>query len=197
MDEYKPFKMKGHTLPGINQRSEGNTDLPDGRSGSSPFQKHVRGHDGFGDEKLKGLTRETYGDNRSKKKSLRETIDAKKREVFGKSTKAYKLQAKTRPEKLNPKVEGKIKVLHKARTSPDPKTNPYAGLKTYKRVVTKRRPTETLTARLKPGTIEKAMKEATPYEGFKKEGKKVGMKRDMTKTKKKTGKISTKTMELE
>ena len=188
MGEYKPFKMKGHTLPGINQRSEGNTDLPDGRSGSSPFQKHVRGHDGFGDEKLKGLTRETYGDNRSKKKSLRETIDAKKREVFGKSTKAYKLQAKTRPEKLNPKVEGKIKVLHKARK---PK------LKTYKRVVTKRRPTETLTARLKPGTIEKAMKEATPYEGFKKEGKKVAMKRDMTKTKKKTGKISTKTMELE
>ena len=35
---YKPFKMKGHTLPGINQRSEGNTDLPDGRSGSSAFQ---------------------------------------------------------------------------------------------------------------------------------------------------------------
>ena len=35
---YKPFKMKGHTLPGINQKSEGNTDLPDGRSGSSPFQ---------------------------------------------------------------------------------------------------------------------------------------------------------------
>ena len=33
------FKMKGHTLPGINQRSEGNTDLPDGRSGSSPFQE--------------------------------------------------------------------------------------------------------------------------------------------------------------
>ena len=35
---YKPFKMKGHSLPGINQNSEGNTDLPDGRSGSSPFQ---------------------------------------------------------------------------------------------------------------------------------------------------------------
>ena len=35
---YKPFKMKGHTLPGINQRSEGNTDLPDGRSASSAFQ---------------------------------------------------------------------------------------------------------------------------------------------------------------
>ena len=34
----KTFKMKGHTLPGINQRSEGNTDLPDGRSKSSTFQ---------------------------------------------------------------------------------------------------------------------------------------------------------------
>ena len=32
------YKMKGHTLPGINQRSEGNTDLPDGRSASSAFQ---------------------------------------------------------------------------------------------------------------------------------------------------------------
>ena len=32
---YKPFKMKGHTLPGINQRSEGDTDLPDGRSAVS------------------------------------------------------------------------------------------------------------------------------------------------------------------
>ena len=163
MDEYKPFKMKGHTLPGINQRSEGNTDLPDGRSGSSPFQKHVPSHDPFGDEKLKGLTRETYGDNRSKKKSLRKTIDAKKREVFGKSTKTYKkMEARTRPE---PVKHGRV--------------------------------SKTLTARLKPGTIEKAMKEATPYEGFKKEGKKVGMVRDMTKTKKKTGKISTKTRELE
>ena len=32
------YKMKGHTLPGINQKSEGNTDMPDGRSGSSPLQ---------------------------------------------------------------------------------------------------------------------------------------------------------------
>ena len=34
----KTFKMKGHTLPGINQKSEGNTDLADGRSKSSAFQ---------------------------------------------------------------------------------------------------------------------------------------------------------------
>ena len=34
----KPFKMKGHTLPGINQRSEGDTDLSDGRSASSALQ---------------------------------------------------------------------------------------------------------------------------------------------------------------
>ena len=33
------FKMKGHTLPGINQKSEGNTDLADGRSKSSTFQQ--------------------------------------------------------------------------------------------------------------------------------------------------------------
>tara|TARA_R100000742_G_C4264674_1_gene82605 strand:- start:373 stop:873 length:501 start_codon:yes stop_codon:yes gene_type:complete len=32
------YKMTGHTLPGINQKSEGNTDTPDGRSGSSAFQ---------------------------------------------------------------------------------------------------------------------------------------------------------------
>tara|TARA_R100000049_G_C1863689_1_gene26168 strand:+ start:43 stop:378 length:336 start_codon:yes stop_codon:yes gene_type:complete len=31
------WKVK-NTLPGIDQNSEGNTDLPDGRSGSSPFQ---------------------------------------------------------------------------------------------------------------------------------------------------------------
>ena len=36
----KSYKMKGHTLPGINQKSEGNTDLPDGRSGSSALQQN-------------------------------------------------------------------------------------------------------------------------------------------------------------
>ena len=35
----KTYKMKGRTLPGINQRSEGNTDLSDGRSKSSAFQQ--------------------------------------------------------------------------------------------------------------------------------------------------------------
>ena len=34
------WKVK-NTLPGIDQNSEGNTDLPDGRSGSSPFQKNT------------------------------------------------------------------------------------------------------------------------------------------------------------
>ena len=33
----KNFKMKGHTLPGINQKSE-TPNLPDGRSKSSAFQ---------------------------------------------------------------------------------------------------------------------------------------------------------------
>ena len=40
------FKMKGHTLPGINQRSEGNTDLADGRSKSSTFQQGFGAHMG-------------------------------------------------------------------------------------------------------------------------------------------------------
>ena len=34
---YKPFKMKGHTLPGINQKSE-TVNIKDGRSPSSAFQ---------------------------------------------------------------------------------------------------------------------------------------------------------------
>ena len=33
------FKMKGHTLPGINQRSE-TKNMADGRSKSSAFQKN-------------------------------------------------------------------------------------------------------------------------------------------------------------
>ena len=32
------FKMKRHTFSGINQKSEGNTDLTNGRSGSAAFQ---------------------------------------------------------------------------------------------------------------------------------------------------------------
>ena len=54
----KPFKMKGHTLPGINQRSEGDTDLPDGRSGSAPFQKKVSPIQQ--DEEPEGIVPEPY-----------------------------------------------------------------------------------------------------------------------------------------
>tara|TARA_R100000742_G_C4267114_1_gene85274 strand:+ start:824 stop:1339 length:516 start_codon:yes stop_codon:yes gene_type:complete len=38
---YKPFKMKGHTLPGINQKGYKNMD--NGQSTSAPFQDHVKG----------------------------------------------------------------------------------------------------------------------------------------------------------
>ena len=37
---YKPFKMKGHTLPGINQKAE-TENMEDGRSPSSAFQQNV------------------------------------------------------------------------------------------------------------------------------------------------------------
>ena len=40
--EYKSYKMKGHTLPGINQSSE-TKNLADGRSPSSPFQHKAYG----------------------------------------------------------------------------------------------------------------------------------------------------------
>ena len=39
-----PFKMKGHSLPGINQKSEGK-NLADGRSKSSALQKQDAGED--------------------------------------------------------------------------------------------------------------------------------------------------------
>ena len=66
---YKPFKMKGHTLPGINQKVKAvktssigemvNRDLDDhpknvaeqGLSGSSPFQDYKKGYYGEGKSK--------------------------------------------------------------------------------------------------------------------------------------------------
>ena len=44
MAHYKPYKMKGHTLPGINQKSEP-TNMPDGKSKSSPFQQNENDQD--------------------------------------------------------------------------------------------------------------------------------------------------------
>ena len=96
---------------------------------------------------------------------------------------------------------------------------PKPKYKAYKRTVIHKRPKMEaekkegkILKKAKKGTIEKAMKEATLYEGFKKmEGKKdkpliakragtlVARKKAklVEKPKKKTGKISTKTMELE
>jgi len=45
---YKPYKMKGHALPGIYQRASGTStdqgtdNLPDGRSASSPLQAKTK-----------------------------------------------------------------------------------------------------------------------------------------------------------
>ena len=46
------FKMKGHTLPGINQRSE-TQNLPDGRAKSSAFQKDGEKKDFSNESKYK------------------------------------------------------------------------------------------------------------------------------------------------
>ena len=62
MKNMKYWKSK-NGLPGINNNSEGNTDLPDGRSGSSPFQEHTQEHEGnetMGGEQLSELTGKNY-----------------------------------------------------------------------------------------------------------------------------------------
>ena len=56
------FKMKGHTLPGINQRSE-TKNMADGRSKSSAFQKN-------GDKKKKEKEKEVVYKDMSTKTIL-------------------------------------------------------------------------------------------------------------------------------
>ena len=53
----KTFKMKGHTLPGINQRSE-TKNLADGRSKSSTFQFAAMGPPSAIIEKYKAMQAE-------------------------------------------------------------------------------------------------------------------------------------------
>ena len=66
----KPFKMKGHTLPGINQRSEGDTDLPDGRPASAALQyKSPAKEVDFNDPKVRA-NYEKFKDNPEYKKAL-------------------------------------------------------------------------------------------------------------------------------
>ena len=84
----KPFKMKGHTLPGINQRSEGNTDLLDGRSGSSPFQDH----DGTPNSNTK--THFADGSPKSKRDKKILTPDSKLRKTENPDTWVYKGMSK-------------------------------------------------------------------------------------------------------
>ena len=50
MAGYKPFKMKGHTLPGIKQRPS--KKMADGRAGSSPFQNRITDLTGADDEQI-------------------------------------------------------------------------------------------------------------------------------------------------
>ena len=58
------YKMKGHTLPGINQRA--NDNLDDGRAKSSAFQKspfknYKKGYYGEGDSPMKNYKKGYYG----------------------------------------------------------------------------------------------------------------------------------------
>jgi len=45
---YKPFKMKGHTLPGINQKEGHPKVAVEGLAASSPLQDYKKGYYGEG-----------------------------------------------------------------------------------------------------------------------------------------------------
>ena len=78
----KGFKMKGHSLPGINQRSEGNTDLPDGRSASSALQLK----EGTMEQKSKAVKHgEKYGDDPGYQSYLDKTMGGETTVKGGKS----------------------------------------------------------------------------------------------------------------
>ena len=88
-----PFKMKGHFLPGINQRSEGQTDMPDGRSASSAFQQSAspikaKGWLGkkLGFKKAVGK----YIDKKLMKKTGEQTVTKSSTEIVKKSTDVIK-----------------------------------------------------------------------------------------------------------
>ena len=82
-----------NALPGINSESEGNTDLPDGRSGSSPFQKN-----GKGVEKFFGIDPGDTGEKR-KGKGAKEAFGVDLGDTGNKRSKLYD---KTRKNYLKP-----------------------------------------------------------------------------------------------
>ena len=81
----KPFKMKGHTLPGINQRS--NTNLPDGRPASSSLQYNSPAKEGTMDQKGKAVEHgKKYGDDPGYQAYLHKTMGGETTVKDGKST---------------------------------------------------------------------------------------------------------------
>ena len=90
MKNMKYWKSK-NGLSGINNNSEGNTDLPDGRSGSSPFQQEDRpdptyeGTDYYGP---KGVSREK-ADAKRKARARAKDLTARKPKESGQKEGQY------------------------------------------------------------------------------------------------------------
>jgi len=93
----KPFKMKGHFLPGINQRSEGQTSMPDGRSASSAFQQSESPTKFI--SKLFKFGAKKYLDKKLKKEAVKKTsTEIVKKKSGDVSTKVIKESSKYKAE---------------------------------------------------------------------------------------------------
>ena len=83
------FKMKGHTLPGINQRSE-TKNMADGRSKSSAFQKNEENKKKV-EKNEWGETPEQYKqrmiDMGLRKSDIKTEIDSKENKIVSKKDK--------------------------------------------------------------------------------------------------------------
>ena len=54
------FKMKGHTLPGINQKGN-RVDVKEVTDNSAPFKNYKKGYYGEGDSPMKNYKKGYYG----------------------------------------------------------------------------------------------------------------------------------------
>ena len=82
---YKPFKMKGHTLPGINQKLDDHPKnvAEQGLSGSSPFQDYKKGYYGEGKSPTK---KALVGKQHNLPEDLKAEIKASPGKMYGKKS---------------------------------------------------------------------------------------------------------------
>ena len=126
------YKMKGHTLPGINQRSEGNTDLPDGRSASAALQyrspaKDTKTDPDYDKDHQKEYEHIDYGGGDVRHKAKSPAKDAS-RDWAALATQAEKEGADAKTVKsMKEKARHQKSAKEYVKTNPDAeRVNPYA-----------------------------------------------------------------------